>query len=374
MSITRSILIKSFVKPFYRQHAGLFAFLFVIMFGVVGVLDGAKFTDYHFFLIQGILRNPFLFLLILIIWLLYAKKSEQFILNILRRPGFSFLQMLSVLDIRKLYSLLIRIQFLLFLPIVFYVLIIFAAGIFLHAYTGCIIILVYIILLIQISVHWYMYVIQNPGVSPTVISFKFPFKIRETPYWSFFIRYIGRDKKLFFVAIKIYSCAVLYLMVVNQTQVEYDLRMILIFFSLGILGHGLLIHQLRDMEETRLAFYRTIPRSLLNRFIQYGLIYFILLLPEFITISLLTPYYLHFRDAFLFALFSYSLLLFLNSLLFVQFFRMKDYLKIILCIFLLIYFCVLTVSIPLLCFIFFLSSIVIFFGRYYQFERKNLLL
>jgi hypothetical protein len=197
------------------------------------------------------------------------------------------------------------------------------------------------------------------------------FKRRESPYWSLFIRYIGRNKKLLFAGIKIYSCTVLFGMVINQTRIEYDLSMILLFFSLGILGHGLLIHQLRDLEETRFTFYRAAPLSLSRRFTQYSLIYLILLIPEIITLGLLTPYYLHYQDAVVFVLFSYSLLLFLNSLLFIRFFRMKDYLKIILCIFLLIYFCILTVSIPWLCIFLFLSSIVIFFGHYYQFERTD---
>jgi hypothetical protein len=197
----------------------------------------------------------------------------------------------------------------------------------------------------------------------------FSFKIRETPYWNLFIRYIGNNKKLLFSGIKLYSCSVLYLMIVNQTQVEYDLSMIILFYSLGILGHGLLIHQLRDMEETRLTFYRTVPLSLLKRFVQYAILYFILLIPEIITIVFLTPHYLRFQDAILFILLSYSILLFLNSLLFIKFFRMKDYLKIILCIFFLEYFSVLSGTCPLLCIFLFISSITVFFSRYYRFER-----
>src|ERR1700730_5977805 len=98
MSISRTLLIKTIVKPFYRQHAGLFVFLFTIMFGVVSVIDGAKFTDYHFFLIQGMMRNAFFFLLVLLLWFLYTKKSEQFVINILMRPDYSFLNTLSLLD------------------------------------------------------------------------------------------------------------------------------------------------------------------------------------------------------------------------------------------------------------------------------------
>ncbi|HEY4935893.1 MAG TPA: hypothetical protein VII44_04900, partial [Puia sp.] len=349
--------------------AGLFIFLFTLMFGVVSVIDGANFTDYHFFLIQGMLKNPFLFLLVLLLWLLYAKKSEQFIVNIIRRPDFSFLNILSLLDGKKLYRLLVWVQFLLLLPIVFYAFIIFASGFYTHEYIKCLIILLYIISICLISALWYLFIIQNPGNSTGTMNGKFSLKTRETPYWSLFIRYIGIDKKLLFLGIKIYSCSVLYLMLVNQTQIDYDLRMIILFFSLGILGHGLLIHQLRDLEETRLTYYRTVPISLFKRFMQYAILYFVLLIPEIITITFLTPQYIHYEDAIIFVLLSYSILLFLNSLLFIQFFRMKDYLKIILCIFFIEYFSVLTGTSPLLCALLFISAISTFFFRYYRFER-----
>ena len=369
MNITRTILIRSFVKPFYREHAGLFVFLFTIMFGVVNILHGAKFTDYHFFLIKGMLKNPFLFLLVLFVWLLYIKKSEQFIVNILRRPDFSFLYMLALMESKKVYWLLVWIQFLIVLPIVLYAILIFVAGSYLHEYVRCGIILLYIMSLCIICARWYLFIIQNPGRTAPVMTGKFSTGMPETAYWSLFIRYIGINKKLLFSGIKIYSCCILYLMLVNQTRVDYDLRMIILFFSLGILGHGLLIHQLRNFEETRLSFYRTMPLSGFKRLIQYGMIYFVLLLPEMITVACLSPVYLHYKDAVLLILLSFSLLMFMNNLLFIYFFRMIDYLKIILCIFLIIYFCVLSASLPLLCILLLISSSAIFYIRYYQFER-----
>ena len=369
MSITRTLLIKTFVKPFYRQHAGLFVFLFTIMFGVVSVLDRAKFTDYHFFLIKGMMKNPGFFLLVLLIWFLYTKKSEQFVINILKRPDYSFLNVLSLIDSKRLYRMLLWIQFLLILPIILYACIIFAAGFYMHEYVKCLLILLYIVMICLISAGWYLFCIQNPGRQAWTMSKIFSFKVSETPYWSLFVRYIGIDKKLLFAGIKIYSCSILYLMIVNQTRVEYDLKMIMIFFSMGILGHGLLVHQLRDMEETSLSFYRTIPISLLKRFVQYAILYFILLIPEIITIVFLTPRYLHFEDAITLILISYSILLFLNSLLFIQFFRMKDYLKIILCIFFIEYFFVLSGTIALLSILLFISAIIMFFSSYYRFER-----
>lgn len=370
MKIFRTILIRSFVKPFYRQHAGFFTFLFIILIGAVGRVDGAGLVDFHFSLIQGMLKNPFVFLLILFLWLLYAKKCEQFVLNIQRRPDYAFLQMFSLVSRRKMYALLTIVQLLLFLPIIAYTIIICIVSIYLRVYMACIILLFYLFSLCLLSARWYLYQIQNPGLSEEVKTGKLMINFSETSYRSFFFRYIRQNKKLLLTGIKIFSCGILLGMLLNQTGTRYELDMIILFFSLAILGHGLLIHQIRDLEETRLRFYRSIPVSLLNRFTQYAAFYFFLLLPEICTIALLTPKHLNYADAFLFIFFSYSLLLFMHSLLFIQFFPMKVYLQMILCLFLIIYISILTSSLPWLSLILFLSALAIFRGRYYQYERQ----
>jgi len=370
MKIYCTILIRSFVKPFYRQHAGFFTFLYIVLFGAVGRVDGAGLVDFHFSLIQGMLKNPFAFLLILFLWLLYAKKCEQFVLNIQRRPDYAFLQMFSLVSRRKMYALLTMVQVLLFLPIITYTIFISLTALYLHGYMACSILLFYLISLCLLSARWYLYQLQNPGLSEEVKTGKYIVKSSETSYRSFFFRYIGQNKKLLLAGIKIFSCGILFGMLVNQTGTGYELDMIILFFSLAILGHGLLIHQIRDLEETRLSFYRSVPVSLFSRFTQYAAFYFFLLLPEICTFALLTPRHLHYSDAFLFILFSYSLLLFMHSLLFIQFFPMKVYLKIILCLYLIIYISILTSSLPWLCIFLLLSALAIFRGRYYQYERQ----
>jgi hypothetical protein len=370
MNGTNTILIRTFVKPFYRQNGGFFIFIFIILFGAVGRVDGAGLFEYHFSLIRGMLKNPFVFLLILFLWLLYAKKCEQFILNILRRPDYAFLQILSTVKTKKIFVSLGMVQILLFLPVITYAMIIVVAGIYLHAYIACGILLLYLVFICLISTGWFVYLIQNPGYSEEIKTGKFNLKSAETSYWNFFIRFIGKNKKLLFTGIKIFSCGILYGMLVNQTGTDHELNMIVLFFSLGILGHGLLIHQIRDLEETRLSFYRSIPVSLFKRFVQYAVFYFIILLPEIFTIVLLTPKHVSYPDAALFVFFGYSLLLFMHSLLFIQFFPMKAYLKIILCLYLIIYCSILFSSLFWLCLILFLSSLAIFRARYYQYERQ----
>jgi hypothetical protein len=369
MNVVNTILVKSLVKTFYRQHAGLFVFLFIVMFGAVGRVDNAGLLDYHLSLVRAMLGNPFLFIIILFLWFLYSQKSAQYIVSTFRRPDFSFLHMLSLLGRRQLFRLMLWVQFLLLIPIIIYLLIIFIAGFYSHLYIPCLAAMIYLLVIWIVTAHWYLFVIQNPGRPSSVTKTGAFFKRRQMPYWGLFLRYIARNKKLLLMGIKLYSCCILYLMVINQTKVAYDLSMITLFFSLGILGHGLLIHQLRDFEETRIAFYRPLPISIFRRFAQYAILYIVLLIPEILTIILLTPKYLHVKDAVLFFLLAYSVLLFLNSLLFIEFFRMKDYLKITLCIFFALFLSVLTVTLPLLCLLFFLFSIGIFFWKYDRFER-----
>ena len=52
-----SILWKALVKPFYRENAGLFVFVFTMMFFIVNKVGGAELLEYHYSLILGTLKK-----------------------------------------------------------------------------------------------------------------------------------------------------------------------------------------------------------------------------------------------------------------------------------------------------------------------------
>jgi hypothetical protein len=125
------------------------------------------------------------------------------------------------------------------------------------------------------------------------------------------------------------------------------------------------------MEETKLSFYRGLPVSLLRRFGQYGCLYGLLFVPELLTITLLTPLFLHCKDAFLFGFVGYSVLLLLNSILFIRPWTKKQYMKIIVGIFFLIYIGVLASVVGWIALVCFGGSVYLFFARYYRYERAE---
>ncbi|HMG68987.1 MAG TPA: hypothetical protein VK588_14920, partial [Chitinophagaceae bacterium] len=197
------------------------------------------------------------------------------------------------------------------------------------------------------------------------ISFPFP----KGLYLNFIFQYIWRQRKMLFLAIKIFSCILLYGMLVSGNKGESDMKMLLLFYSFGLLGHGVLIYKIRQMEEINLGFYKALPVSLGSRIIQYAVLYLIIFVPEIIIILQRIPAYLNYRYAFVLIFFGWGILMLLNSLLFISLVRPFDYLKIVSGIYLMIFIAVLTgITIPFtICL--FLISIYLFFQNYYGFAK-----
>jgi hypothetical protein len=358
------------VKQFYRQNAGLFAFLLFMLVVVVGRANDAGLLEYHLSLIEGMLVNPVIFLLVVLIWSLYAKKCEQFITRTLGRTEFSFLGILSFTGKGRLFLRLLEVQLLLFLPVILYAAIIAGVGFYKHWNQPVIWMLAYVVAVCLISAHWYLYLLQNPTAGPYRIRWRIPSLLRERFYWSILARYVLSKRKLLLLVVKIYSCSTLYLLL-KQTQAGDNLNMVFLFYSFGLLGHGILIRQIRKMEETRLDFYRGMPLSLLSRYLQYACLYFFLFVPEIITIGWLAPVYLHFPDALLFIFFGYGSLLLLNSFLCARPFGSIAFLKLCVTYFFLVFIAVLTDTLLWLILLSFILSIGLFFSRYYAFERGD---
>ncbi|MBN9382262.1 MAG: hypothetical protein J0H74_15945 [Chitinophagaceae bacterium] len=363
-----TLLFKSIVRTFYRQNAGQLAFLFFIMVLAVGRANDVGLLEYHYSLIQGMLTNPSFLCVVLLAWSVYAWKCIRFVTFILQRPEFSFLSLLSLPGAGRVYWSLLFVQGMLFLPVSLYAVIILGVGIHAHWYVPTMAVLVYVLAVCGISAVWYLRLLYIPGMSVRGPGWgRLPLR-RERSYRGFLTRYVLTTRKTLLLVIKLYSCGVLYLIMRGNAPDRYDLQMVLLFYSFGLLGHGVLIHLVKRMEATRLDFYRGMAVSLRGRFIQYGWFYLTLLVPEILTIGWFTPGALRYSDALLLVLWSYSILLLLNSLQLYPFHRMIDYLKVVGCIFFVIYLGVLMGVWFWLTLLFLSLSVAIFWGRYYRRE------
>lgn len=357
------IFFQSFVKSFYRENAGAILFFLILLIFIVGDLNGAGLVDYHYALIIGLLGNTNFLLLVFFLWFLYTRKCISFVSNVLYKPEYTFLHIFNNFSKAKRFGFFLFTEVLLLLPILLYAILIIVIGWQQHFYFATMLVLGYIVLLCIVA-----------ATIPTCLLNNLERKtVRSSPQkqWgaSFYpVILIRSVPKFLWLGIKIFTCGMLYGTAKNNTIHDYDAGMVFWLFNFGIIANGVIVYRIREFEETYLSFYRGAPVSLLKRSLEYSLVFFILLIPEFITLAKLVPVHLHYSDAANFALCSYSLLLLMNSITFLHRFRMKTYLKIILLIACMQFFFLIFGALTTLYLLFFILAMVFFVIGYYRFE------
>ena len=341
------------------------------MVAAVGRANGVGLLEYHFTLIRAMLTDNKFLAFVLIAWLLYAVKCDQFMADKLRGKNYSFISVLNTQTTSFVFTHMLRVQLMFLLPVILYAVICIWIGIVHHWYTNTIIVGLFILILCLTGAWRYDRIIRKNGIVRSVPLLKIEFLISKRLYMRFVLQYIGTRLKMLFLAVKIFSCLFVFGMLLNHTKEESDMSMFLLFYSFTLMGHGVLIYKIRQMEEFSLGFYRGLPVSLSSRLIQYVALCLILLIPEIIIIVLMTPVHLDYANALLLIFFGWGILILLTSLLFVQLFKPFTYLKIVSVIYLMVFIAILTgLTVPFtICL--FLISVYLFYQHYYRFEMSD---
>jgi hypothetical protein len=314
------------------------------------------------------LETPIFMALVGLAWLLYGLKVRRFVTGVLGSSDMLWSYKINVLPRGLVFRYCWLVQMLLFLPVSGYALIV--AGVAIHRKEAAQAqgIVGFVMLLILLATMEMRHRLKYPGSGKDDSTR--PLHRRSTPYWSILLRYLFAENAGLLAAIKVFGCALLYLLLRLQEPGDYDLRMPFLAYSLATFGHGILLYRCRQFETTRLVCYRSLPVSGIRRFAQYGLFCFLLLVPETGVLGWLTPHPIQVIDSFAFMLSGYSLLLLLNSLLLAFSLTATDYLKACLALFGILYCCVLgKFLIASSGFCFFMAAII-FFRGYARYETR----
>jgi hypothetical protein len=308
------MVMRLFVQRFYAQNSGFFLFLFVVLFGIVQTLTDSLIIAYHYQLIMGMLGNNLIFYLVLLLWLLYQLKCLQFVSTTLAAPENSFFQVINNLERTKVFWLLCMIQGILYLPVLIYSLAVIGISLVHHMYVKASIIIVFHISTCVILAKWYQQRITHlKEPVKNLLLYRMPSIPR--PYFYLLLSYLITNLKFLFSGIKIFTCLLLMAFLKSLEQNDYDFRFMMLIYTMALIGNGVLIHKIRIFEETRLSFYRQLPITRFRRWSQYIVFYFILILPEFITLLHLMPLPLHYIDGARILLYTLSFLLLEHAIL-----------------------------------------------------------
>src|ERR1700733_12668281 len=200
MDAILEILSKSIINPYYKQNSGLFLFIFIVLFGVFP--PGQQFT-FHYHLIMGMLETPVFFGLVLFLWLIYAVKTVLFVTDLLQGAEYSFISLLALMDNKRLYPKLLKLQIVLYLPVVLYALAISLIAFYKGAYLLGFIVIFFNIGVCLLCSILYIHYLQSQRNKIWLLANTFPLiKIRK-PYFFLFISYILYDSKSIILACKL---------------------------------------------------------------------------------------------------------------------------------------------------------------------------
>lgn len=281
------ILQKVLVNHFYKANAGFFLFCFFVLFGLP--ISPAAF---HLSIITGIIQSQLFIVCVMLTWLLYNVKCADYVLKQLRHPTQSFLFCLTNWPAKKTYLCMLYVQAFVYLPVLVYAAAIVWFAINKHKYLYAFEVVSFNVFVVTVTAFVYQIALQknksfNLKTGFPAVSIHFP-----KPFLLMPLFFIWHERKQMLFVTKAFSLLLLFGFIHLYEPERYDIRPLQLCLLLTAAAHSAIVFQIRAFEEAYLTFSRNLPLKIVGRFLRIAIMYFFLLLPEFI--FLFKGYPLHF--------------------------------------------------------------------------------
>ncbi|RQO77300.1 hypothetical protein DBR40_09455 [Pedobacter sp. KBW01] len=331
---------KIFVDGFYRTHAGMLVFVFVMVISyclfinTLGTVMLDQIDFWQFFFTISLVSNPLIMAFYIIASSIYAYKSLKYVFSQLALPQQEFLYY-SFTSCSKKHQFIAWcvVQASIFIPILCYTLYAIVIGLVFGYYLISIGILVFQLLLVLGAA----YVCLKES-NRLLEANKPNWLIRISRKWNkpVFLLYtfqVFNRSKLAYVLTKILSWILISSVFILFSDLEDNFKLLMLITSCIVIAHGVLIYQEKIFNCRYLSFLPNFPFSRVKVFLGFCLNYLVLLLPEicwmFTRFGSLTSLKL--------ILFAFSAILLFRSLLLADRIRVKRFLTGIFCLFMLFY-------------------------------------
>ncbi|QKJ30645.1 hypothetical protein HQ865_13070 [Mucilaginibacter mali] len=354
------VLIKIFAQGFYRVHAGLFLFTFLVL---VGAVDPGEIWSYHKLLMLAFISSPIMLMVVFAIWLIYSIKTWHYTITQIFAVNQQFLFYSSTsFTKRQQLSGWMLTQASMLMPVIAYGITAVIVGVWHHYYVAPVIILLYLGLLTWAGAFIYTTLInrQIDGGKQSLLM-RWSSKWRK-PFYSMFIYHVFDKMKVRYVITKGISYLIVTGVFLLFADVSHDVRVAGIAMLAIATAHAVIIFEERKFEETYLIFSRGLPQTRLWLFAGFALVYLVLLLPEGIWLfSRFNP--LLAAELMLFGL---SVVLLFHSLLYWMGLNMDKYLQYIMGLFMGLFFVILYRQIGPLLVLNGVVAYLFFYNNYYR--------
>jgi hypothetical protein len=265
-SLSNVALRKIFVDGFYRTHAGMLVFLFVILISyclfinTLGTVRPDQIDFWQFFFTISLVSNPLIMTFYFIGSSLYAYKSLKYVLNQLALPQHEFLYYSFTASTKKRqFRAWCAVQTSIFVPVLCYTLYAIVIGVVFGFYLISIGILFFQVLLIMASAY-----ICLKESNRLIEANKPDWLIRISRKWNkpVFLLYtfqVFNQSKLAYVLTKLLSWVLISSVFVVFTDLKDNQSLLMLITSCIVVAHVVLIYQEKIFNDRYLSFLPNFP-------------------------------------------------------------------------------------------------------------------
>ncbi|WP_426325579.1 hypothetical protein [Pedobacter sp. R-06] len=338
--LLNTALKKIFVDGFYRTHAAMLVFIFVMLMSyclfinTLGTVRSDQIDFWQFFFTISLVSNPLILTFYLVGSSLYAYKSLKYVLSQLALPQQGFLYYsFTALSKKQQLKNWFTVQAYVFIPVLSYTLYALTIGLIFGFYLISIAILFFQVLLIMACA--YICLKENNRL---IEANKPGWLIRVGRKWNkpVFLLYsfqVFNQSKLAYVLTKLLSWVLISSVLVVFADLKNDSRLLTLVTSCIVVAHVVLIYQEKVFNNRYLSFLPNFPFTKEKVFFSFCLNYLVLLLPEicwiFTNFGILTSFGL--------IAFAFSAILLFRSLLLLNAIQIKGFLIWVFSLFFLFY-------------------------------------
>ena len=271
-----SLFLKTLSREFYRQHLGLLAFAFYLLFGTV---EGSQLLNYHLALLHSIAASTLMLAACCVLWLLYALKCQLFVNKQLQLEQYSFIQVSAAAVQRKQYISWAGLYSVLLMPVLIYVSLVIGAALWYHNYLNAVISFLFAIAIVAAPTRFtYRKLTRNLRVFQPWLSIRLP--SWPKPQWTWPLIYIWKQQTLMLVLSKLLSFILFKAVLWMFADVGPDVRVAQFGLLAALISHSTLVIMLVRQDAGDLAFIRSLPQKRFKTTKNHIAVLFVLFLPE----------------------------------------------------------------------------------------------
>ena len=277
-----SVYIKTLAREFYAQHAGLFIFLFYMIFAAV---EPGQMLSFHLSLLIGISASPVILGIFLLLFTVYTLKGFLFIRQKLSQDIYQFIYISNAAARKTQILNWFGIYVVICLPILIYALMLFTTAI-LHGHY----ITILALCLYPLGLFYLMARMTYQRINYQFTTIKIPFNIElpgiSKPYWTWPLYYLLKEQVIMLLICKLLSFVLFKSIIWAFAGDTPDVRVYMIAILAAILSHTTLIATVLRYEKVNLSFVNSLPLPGWKRLAHTVVFIVLLLLPEFILYSI----------------------------------------------------------------------------------------